>query len=136
MSSEEATEAAEEAVVLEAVASSTQRIVERLVASGMPQSPEELKAKLQELLLGEEGPATLLGAAFEAGKEQGLGENPAKRHPRWEDVKTLGEQKARHREENLCGQCANHVVCVVARSTPAELMVVVSRCLSFIPTTQ
>lgn len=136
MSSEELPEDAEEAAVLEAVAASSQHVVEQLMAEGMPQSPEELKARLMKILCGEDGPASLLGAAFEAGKEQGLGENPGARHPRWEDVKTLGERKARLREENLCGQCANQVICVVARSTPAELLAAVSRCLSFIPTTQ
>ena len=43
-----------------------------------------------------------------------------------------GEIRAIHREENLCGGCLNFPICKVADKIDEEMMLVVSRCLSFL----
>ena len=46
---------------------------------------------------------------------------------------SLGELKARHREEHLCLRCAHHLVCGMARSLDPNLLVVIASCLAFEP---
>ena len=44
---------------------------------------------------------------------------------------SLGELKARHREEHLCFRCEHHVVCGMARALDPNLLVTISNCLAF-----
>ena len=49
------------------------------------------------------------------------------------DQLTLGEQKARHREEHLCLRCSHQRVCGMAKALDADLLVAIARCLGFTP---
>jgi hypothetical protein len=44
---------------------------------------------------------------------------------------SLGERKARHREEHLCLKCDHHLVCGMAKALDANLLVTISSCLAF-----
>jgi hypothetical protein len=46
---------------------------------------------------------------------------------------SLGELKARHREEHLCFKCDHHVVCGMARALDPNLLVTITHCLAFEP---
>jgi len=49
----------------------------------------------------------------------------------WEP--SLGELKARHREEHLCLKCQHHLVCGMAKTLDPNLLVTISSCLGFDP---
>ena len=44
---------------------------------------------------------------------------------------SLGELKARHREEHLCLRCNHHMVCGMAKSLDPNLLVTIASCLGF-----
>jgi hypothetical protein len=44
---------------------------------------------------------------------------------------SLGELKARHREEHLCLKCSHHLVCGMAKALDLNLLVTISSCLGF-----
>ena len=46
---------------------------------------------------------------------------------------SLGELKARHREEHLCLRCEHHVVCGMAKALDPNLLVTITHCLAFEP---
>jgi hypothetical protein len=46
---------------------------------------------------------------------------------------SLGELKARRREEHLCFACTHHLVCKMASALDETLLVTISRCLGFEP---
>ncbi len=46
---------------------------------------------------------------------------------------SLGEIKARHKEEHLCFKCEHHLVCGMAKALDTNLLVTISRCLAFRP---
>ena len=46
---------------------------------------------------------------------------------------TLGELRARHREEHLCFKCDHHAVCGMAKALDPNLLVTISNCLAFEP---
>lgn len=46
---------------------------------------------------------------------------------------SLGELKARHREEHLCLRCQHHMVCGMAKNLDSNLLVTISGCLGFDP---
>jgi hypothetical protein len=89
-----------------------------------------------EVLAGDEGARALLAAAFEEGRQDVVRSTLLRRgkesEPDWSDVESPGERRLLQREESACSRCAHGVVCVVPRSAPAELLVVVSRCAGFL----
>ena len=46
---------------------------------------------------------------------------------------SIGELKARQREEHLCLRCAHHHVCKMAAALDPNFLVTISRCLAFEP---
>lgn len=46
---------------------------------------------------------------------------------------SLGELKARHREEHLCLKCSHHLVCGMAKALDPNLLVTITSCLGFEP---
>jgi hypothetical protein len=46
---------------------------------------------------------------------------------------SLGELKARHREEHLCLKCGHHLVCGMAKALDPNLLVTIASCLGFEP---
>jgi hypothetical protein len=46
---------------------------------------------------------------------------------------SLGELKARHREEHICLRCGHHLVCGMAKALDSNLLVTISGCLAFEP---
>lgn len=46
------------------------------------------------------------------------------------DELSLGELKARWREEHLCLKCEHHLVCAMAKAVDANLLVTITRCLA------
>ena len=46
---------------------------------------------------------------------------------------SLGEIKARHREEHICLRCDHHMVCGMAKALDPNLLTTISRCLAFEP---
>jgi hypothetical protein len=46
---------------------------------------------------------------------------------------SLGEIKARHREEHLCLKCDHHLVCGMAKALDPNLLVTITHCLGFEP---
>lgn len=46
---------------------------------------------------------------------------------------SLGELKAQHRELHLCFRCTHHMVCGMANSLDANLLVTIASCLAFDP---
>lgn len=46
------------------------------------------------------------------------------------DELTLGELKARWREEHLCIKCEHHGVCAMAKAIDTNLLVTITRCLA------
>lgn len=51
-------------------------------------------------------------------------------HP---DELSIGEIKARHREQHLCLKCDHHQVCGMAKALDPNLLVTITRCLGFAP---
>lgn len=49
------------------------------------------------------------------------------------DGLSLGELRARHREDHLCLKCIHHVVCGMAKSLDPNLLVTIANCLAFEP---
>jgi hypothetical protein len=49
------------------------------------------------------------------------------------DEPSLGERKARHREDHLCLKCSHHLVCGMAKSLDPNLLVTIASCLGFEP---
>jgi hypothetical protein len=107
----------------------------RLAAAfGLPDASGEVLAAIT----ADEAAVELLRAAFESGKMEaasaiatrGIAEDQA---PDWSDIDSLGERRAIAREDSACGRCSHATVCAVARAAPPELLIVVSRCLSFRP---
>jgi hypothetical protein len=49
------------------------------------------------------------------------------------DGLSLGELKARHREDHLCLKCSHHAVCGMAKSLDPNLLVTIANCLGFEP---
>jgi hypothetical protein len=49
------------------------------------------------------------------------------------DLSSLGERKARYREQHLCLRCSHHLVCGMASSLDLNLLVTISSCLAFEP---
>jgi hypothetical protein len=47
------------------------------------------------------------------------------------DEPSLGELKARHREDHLCLRCNHHMVCGMAKSLDPNLLVTIASCLGF-----
>lgn len=47
------------------------------------------------------------------------------------ELPSLGELKARHREDHLCNKCNHHVVCAMAKALDPDLLVTISSCLAF-----
>ena len=46
---------------------------------------------------------------------------------------TIGELKARHREDHLCVKCGHHLVCGMANALDPNLLVTITNCLGFEP---
>jgi hypothetical protein len=46
---------------------------------------------------------------------------------------SLGELRARHREEHLCLRCNHHMVCGMAKALDPNLLVTIASCLGFEP---
>jgi len=46
---------------------------------------------------------------------------------------SLGELKARHREQHLCFKCDHHVVCGMTKALDSNLLVTITHCLAFEP---
>jgi hypothetical protein len=46
---------------------------------------------------------------------------------------SLGELKARHREDHLCLKCNHHLVCGMAKALDPNLLVTIASCLGFEP---
>lgn len=49
---------------------------------------------------------------------------------------SLGELRARWREQHLCLRCSHHVVCKVAGAIDPNFLVTISHCLAFEPAEQ
>ena len=49
------------------------------------------------------------------------------------DGLSLGELRARHREDHLCLKCTHHAVCGMAKSLDPNLLVTIANCLAFEP---
>lgn len=47
------------------------------------------------------------------------------------DELSLGELKARHREQHLCFRCDHHLVCGMAKALDPNLLVTIASCLGF-----
>ena len=47
------------------------------------------------------------------------------------DHPSMGELKARHRDEHLCLKCGHHFVCGMASSLDPNLLVTITSCLGF-----
>jgi len=50
------------------------------------------------------------------------------------DDPSLGELKARHREDHLCLRCNHRRVCRMANALEPDLLVTITSCLGFGPT--
>lgn len=61
----------------------------------------------------------------------GANEAPPRLSGRALQEPSLGELKARHREEHLCLKCNHHMVCGMAKSLDPNLLVTISSCLGF-----
>jgi hypothetical protein len=46
---------------------------------------------------------------------------------------SLGEVKARHREQHICFRCTHHLVCGMVKSLDPNLLVAIASCLAFEP---
>jgi len=46
---------------------------------------------------------------------------------------SIGELKARHREDHLCFKCDHHMVCGMANALDPNLLVTIANCLGFDP---
>jgi hypothetical protein len=46
---------------------------------------------------------------------------------------SLGELRARWREQHICLRCAHHAVCKMAGALDPNFLVVISQCLAFEP---
>lgn len=46
---------------------------------------------------------------------------------------SLGERKARHREQHLCLKCNHHIVCGMTKALDPNLLVTITSCLGFEP---
>lgn len=46
---------------------------------------------------------------------------------------SIGELKARHREDHLCLRCAHQGVCGTAKSLDPSLLITIANCLAFDP---
>ena len=44
---------------------------------------------------------------------------------------SLGERRARWREEHICLRCAHHAVCKMATALDPNFLVVIAQCLAF-----
>jgi len=44
---------------------------------------------------------------------------------------SLGELRARHREDHLCLKCNHHLVCGMAKALDPNLLVTITNCLGF-----
>jgi len=58
---------------------------------------------------------------------------PAAEEPSQAREPSLGELKARHREEHLCLKCGHHLVCGMAKALDPNLLVTIASCLGFEP---
>jgi len=58
---------------------------------------------------------------------------PASGDPLQAREPSLGELKARHREEHLCLKCGHHLVCGMAKALDPNLLVTIASCLGFEP---
>jgi hypothetical protein len=119
-----------EAEVIAIVAELAKKVVRAISAGG---SIEESVVRV--LLDDQTGGVELMRAAFDSGREDAItsiagraGDDGA---PDWSDVEGMGERAAIAREDGICGRCDRLRVCVVPRSAPAELFLVVRRCAAF-----
>jgi hypothetical protein len=97
-----------------------------------------IEAALVRVLLADEtGGVELLRAAHESGRQDAIlsiaSRAGAEVAPDWSDVESMGERTAIAREDGICNRCSLARVCVVARSAPPELLLVVLRCGAFRP---
>lgn len=46
---------------------------------------------------------------------------------------SLGEVKARHREQHLCLRCIHQAVCKVVAATDPQMLVIIRQCMMFEP---
>lgn len=120
-----------EAEVLAYLGAVADRVCEALSEGASPR----VRAAVLEVLGGDEGARELLSAAFEEGRQDAVrsmllrgGKIAA---GDWSDVESPGERRLIAREESLCARCSHAAVCVVPRGNVAELLLVVTRCVSF-----
>jgi hypothetical protein len=60
-----------------------------------------------------------------------LEESRPRDEPTSVDDPSLGELKARHREDHLCLKCDHHLVCGMAKALDPNLLVTITGCLGF-----
>lgn len=129
MSQPEAEDVTERDVV-EYMGKVADKLLATLVQAGASLDDEQLRARMVEVLTGDEGARELMGASFNAGFELG---QDSQGDARWQDVDIPGERKARWREQHLCNTCSLAPVCVTARAMLPEQLQVLRKCLAFTP---
>lgn len=100
-----------------------------------------IRAAVVEALEGDAGALALLASAYDEGRDDAARDalvggkvlDAGEVDPGWSDVEGIGLRKTIQRETNACDRCGHAGVCVVARTIPPEFLVVVSRCLAFVP---
>lgn len=122
--------------LLDAVSTS---VIERVIESGAMIPPEIIRRALAEALTEHDSAGfALMTSAFFEGREDAVREmllkgEPDPADPGWGDVEGGGLRKSVHREMQICGRCSFEPMCIVARTIPPEMLIVVSRCLAFVP---
>ncbi len=121
-----------EAEVLAILAPVAKRIADVL------ERPGAGRAAIVDVLRSSQGAVELLAAAFDSGRadvaREGIlragGALPAAPvAPDWSDIEADGEKRAVAAETSICGACVHRAVC--RARPPAEMLVVVSRCIAF-----
>lgn len=121
-----------EAEVLAILAPVARRLADTIARPGAG------RGALIEVLRGDQGAVELLAAAFESGREDAAREvilrapsatSAAPVEPDWSDVESAGERGAIAREESICGACVHAAVC--RARPPAEMLIVIRRCIAF-----
>lgn len=106
-------------------------------------TPETFAQNMARVLGEDVGGLALFASSYDEGFEDAKREaviageivNAVAVDPTWSDVQGLGMRKTIARETNACARCAHASVCVVANAARPDLLIVISRCLAFAPTT-
>ena len=120
-------------VVLAYVETFSERVAAKMLDAA---SPAEAVSAFVAELKSDGGLMQLLGSAFEDGRRDAMlsaarfveDEGPG---TGWDGVDG-GERLAMWRESHACNTCSHAEVCIVQRTTPAEMLVQIRRCLSYV----